>query len=73
MITVNAIISQLLVTARGKFTMLNTTTDLDQEHNCNEDPFLMILKAQDTIMVTTFIMMTPGEGNSHFQPLPSLA
>ncbi len=65
MITGTMIASQLLVTAKAKVTMLNTMTNPDQDHNCNQGPVLMPLKAQDTIMVTTFIMMTTGAENGH--------
>ncbi len=65
MIAGNAITSQTLMTAKAKTTMLNMETDLDQGHNHDQGPVLVILEAQDTIMVFTFIMMTPGEGNRH--------
>ncbi len=72
MITRTAIASLPLVTAKAKVTMLNTVTDLYQGHNCNHGPVLVILKAQDTIMVTTFIMMTTGEDNGCAHLLLSL-
>ncbi len=53
--------------------MLNTETDLDQGHLHNQGPVLVILEAQDTTMVITFIMMLPGEGSDHAHLLPSLA
>ncbi len=72
MIAGNVITSQLLVTAKAKTTMLNTAASLDQEHNHDQGPIHVTLKALDTTMVITFIMMTPGEGNGHNHPLPSL-
>ncbi len=65
--------SQLLMIARAKVTLLNTKANLDQDHNHNQGPILVTLKAQGTIMVTTFIIMITGGGNSHTHPLPSLA
>ncbi len=72
MITEYAIASQLLATARAKVTMPNTLTNPDKEHNHNQGPVLVILEPQDTIMVTIFIMMTPGECIQNVQPLLSL-
>ncbi len=72
MIAENAIASQLLVTARAKITMPNTKTDPDQEHDHNQGPVIVILETQDTIMVTIFMMMTPGGGIGKSQPLPPL-
>ncbi len=63
------IASQLLVTAKAKVTMLNTATNLDQNHDCNHGPVLVILKDRDTIMVTSFIMMTTGVENGCAHPL----
>ncbi len=68
----NAIASQQLVIARAKVAMLNSTTNPDQEHNCNQGPILVILKPQDAIMVAIFMMMTTGEGIRKTQPLLSL-
>ena len=61
MIAGTMIASQLLVTAKAKVTMLHTKTNPDQELDHNQGPCLVILKTQDTIMVTTFIMMTLQE------------
>ncbi len=72
MTTGTVIASQLLVTAKARVTIPNTVTDPDQEHDCNQGPILIILEAQDTIMVTTFMMMTTGEGNGRAHPLPPL-
>ncbi len=58
----NATASQQLATTKTKVTMMNTETDPDQEHNHDQGPVLVILKPQDTIMVTIFMIMTPGEG-----------
>ncbi len=69
----NVITSQLLVTTKAKVTMLNTKVDPDQDHIHDQGPVLVLLQARGTIMVTTFVMMTLGEGNSHAHPLPSLA
>ncbi len=52
--------------------MPNVEANLDQDHNNNQGPVLVILEAKHTIMVITYIMMTPGEGNSHAHPLPLL-
>ncbi len=60
MIIGTAIASQPLVTAKAKVTMPNTVTDPDQDHDRDQGPVLVPLEAQDTIMVTTFIMMTTG-------------
>ncbi len=60
MITWIAITSQPLVTAKDKLTIPNTVIDPDQNHDCHQGSVLVILEAQDTIMVTTFIMMTTG-------------
>ncbi len=73
MIAEPVITSWLLAPAKAKFTIPNTKTDLDQGCNHDQGHILVILKAWDTIMVTTFIMMTPGEGNGHSNSLPSLA
>ncbi len=73
MIAEHTIASQLLVTAKAKTTMRNIAANLDQCQGHNHGPILVILEVQDMIMVITFIMMTPGEGNSHNHPLPSLA
>ncbi len=64
--------SSWLQGARAKVTMLNSVTDPDQERNCNQGPVLVILKTQDTIMVSIFMMMTPGERNGHACLLLSL-
>ncbi len=72
MITGTAIASQPLVTIKAKVTMPNTTANLDLNHDHNQGPIPVILKARDTIMVTTFIMMTIGAENGHvhlFLPL----
>ncbi len=53
MITETATASQQLVTAKAKVIMPNTTTNLDQERNCNQGPVLM---------VTIFMMLTTGKG-----------
>ncbi len=58
MITGTAIASQPLMTAKAKATMPNTVTGLDQDHNYDQSLVLMTLEDQDTIMVTTYIMMT---------------
>ncbi len=66
------IASQPLVTTRAKVTMPNTVTDPDQDQDRDQGPVLVPLEAQDTIMVTTFIMMTTGAENGHvhqFLPL----
>ncbi len=52
--------------------MTNIKANLDQDNDHNQGPLLVILKAQDTTMVITDIMMTPGEGNSHNCLLPTL-
>ncbi len=44
MTTETAIASQPLVTAKAKVTMPNTVTDLDHEHDHNQDPALMTLE-----------------------------
>ncbi len=72
MIAENLIASLQLVTSRAKVSMPNTVTDPDQERDRIQDPILMTLKNQDMIMVTIFMMMTPGERNSHLHPLLSL-
>ncbi len=72
MITGIAIASLPLVIAKAKVTMPNTVTNLDQDHNCDQGPILMTLNAQDTIMVTTLIMMTTGKGNWNAHLLLSL-
>ncbi len=69
MTTGTAIVSQPLMTAEAKVTMPNTVTDLDQEHDYDQGPILVTLEAQDTIMVTTFIIMTTGEENRRFHLL----
>ncbi len=69
MITRTAIASQLLVTTKAKVTMLNTETNPDPDHDCDQGPVLVPLEAQDTVMVTTFIMMTAGAENSRVCPL----
>ncbi len=72
MIIGTAIASQPLMTAKPKVTMQKTKTDLDQDNDHNQGPVLVPLKARDTIMVTTFIMMTTGAENGHvhlFLPL----
>ncbi len=61
MITGIVIASQPLVITKARVTMLNTVANLDQSHNQDQGPVLVILEAQDTIMITTFIMMTTGE------------
>ncbi len=43
MITEIATASQQLMTAKAKITMPNPTTNLDQEHNCDQGPVLVIL------------------------------
>ncbi len=72
MITENVIASQQLVTTRAKVTMPNTVTDPDQEQYHNQGHVLVILEAKDMIMVTIFMMMTPGGGIGKSQPLPPL-
>ncbi len=69
MITGTAIASQLLMTKKAKVTMPNTTTNLDLDQDHDQGPLPMILEAQDTIMVTTFIMMTTGVENGCAHPL----
>ncbi len=69
MITGTAITSQPLVTAKAKVTMPNTAIDPDLDQDRDQGPVLVPLKAQDTIMVTTFIMMTTGAENGRARPL----
>ncbi len=72
MIIGTVIASQPLVTAKAKVTMPNTMTDPDQDHDRDQGPVLVPLEAQDTVMVTTFIMMTTGAENGRvhlFLPL----
>ncbi len=45
MIAGNTITSQLFVTTKAKTTMPNTKTDLDQGHNHNQGPILVIPEA----------------------------
>ncbi len=73
MIAENVIASQLLVTARAKVTMPNIKANLDRDHDHDQVPVLVILEAQDTTMVITYVIMTPGEGNGHACLFPSLA
>ncbi len=63
-ISENPIANQQLVTTRAKVTMLNS----------GNWSILVILKPLDmtTIMVTIFMMMTPGEGIEKTQQLLSL-
>ncbi len=67
------IASQLLVTTRAKVTMPNTGADPDQDHDRDQGPVLVPLKARDTIMVTTFIMMATGAENGHVHQYLPLA
>ncbi len=67
-ITGIAIASLTLVIAKARTTMPNTETVPDQDPG----PVLVILIPQDTIMVTTFTMMTNGVGSGHTLLLPTL-
>ncbi len=73
MIAEDAIANQQLMTTKAKVTMPISTTNPDQDHNRNQGPVLVILDPQDMIMVTIFMMMTPGGGNRHTHLLLSLA